>query len=81
MHIEKLPANGYLRASQLIGSKKTTPPTAGIIPICHSTLWRFVREGTFPAPVKLGVRVTAWRVQDVREWMLARDAASAKAVH
>ena len=31
--------------------------------------WRNVRAGTFPAPVKLSQRVTAWRIADIRRWM------------
>jgi predicted DNA-binding transcriptional regulator AlpA len=56
----KLPATGFIRQSQLI-------PV--IIPFSSSTLWRKVKAGTFPAPVKLSERVTAWPVESVRAWM------------
>ncbi len=59
----ELPATGYVRQSQLI-------PT--IIPFSSATLWRKVRAGQFPRPVKLSERVTAWRVDDIREWMQSR---------
>ena len=55
-----LPATGFVRQSQLIPH---------IIPISSSTLWRKVKAGEFPAPVKLSSRVTAWRVEDLRKWM------------
>ena len=55
-----LPANGFVRQSQLIPH---------IIPFSSSTLWRKVKAGEFPAPVKLSSRVTAWRAEDVRAWM------------
>lgn len=58
------PSTGYFRQSQLI---------PGIIPISSATLWRMVKKGTFPAPIKLSQRVTAWRVADVAAWMQARD--------
>jgi predicted DNA-binding transcriptional regulator AlpA len=32
-----------------------------------------VKAGKFPAPVKLSQRVTAWRVEDIREWMNGRS--------
>jgi predicted DNA-binding transcriptional regulator AlpA len=35
-------------------------------------LWRKVKAKTFPAPVKLSERVTAWRVGEVRAWMEAQ---------
>lgn len=56
----ELPANGYVRQSQLIPS---------IIPFSSATLWRKVKAGKFPRPVKLSERVTAWKVSDIREWM------------
>jgi prophage regulatory protein len=57
-----LPNEGFLRLSQIIGSK-TTP---GIIPISKSSWWVGVKEGRFPQPVKLGKRTTVWRVSDIR---------------
>lgn len=58
-----LPATGYIRQSQLIPA---------IIPFSSATLWRKVKSGHFPRPVKLSERVTAWAVEDVRAWMQAR---------
>jgi prophage regulatory protein len=55
-----LPETGFVRQSQLIPH---------IIPFSSSTLWRKVKAGEFPAPVKLSSRVTAWRAEDVRAWM------------
>jgi prophage regulatory protein len=52
-----LPAIGYVRQSQLIPA---------IFPFSSATLWRKVKDGTFPKPVKLGPRITAWRVDDIR---------------
>jgi prophage regulatory protein len=53
-----MPATGYMRQSQLIPA---------IFPFSSATLWRKVKAGTFPEPVKLGPRITAWRVEDIRE--------------
>jgi predicted DNA-binding transcriptional regulator AlpA len=38
----------------------------GPIPVARSTWWAGVRSGRFPRPVKLGPRITAWRVEDIR---------------
>jgi predicted DNA-binding transcriptional regulator AlpA len=38
----------------------------GPIPISASTWWLGVKQGRYPAPVKLGPRITAWRVEDIR---------------
>lgn len=40
-----------------------------LIPISHASLWRWVREKRFPAPVKLSKHVTAWLASDVYEWI------------
>jgi prophage regulatory protein len=40
-----------------------------LIPFSTSTLWRKVRQGEFPAPIKVSAGVTAWRVGDVRQWL------------
>ena len=60
MQSQNLPSTGFLRQSQIVGS---------IIPVGASTLWRWVNAGTFPKPVKLSERVTAWRCEDVRAWL------------
>ena len=39
------------------------------VPISKSTLWRRVQARTFPEPVKLSVRVTVWRAEDIRRWI------------
>ena len=37
--------------------------------LSHSTIFRKVRDGTFPAPVKVGKRALRWRESDVRAWI------------
>lgn len=57
-----LPKTGFIRI-------------AGLIPIVSfsaATIWRRVHAGTFPQPVKLSERVTAWRVEDIRTWLDAQ---------
>lgn len=38
----------------------------GPIPVSRSTWWAGVRSGRYPAPVKLGPRITAWREADIQ---------------
>ena len=61
--VDALPASGFVRQSVLLSQ---------LLPFSAATLWRKVRAGTFPAPVKLSERVTAWRIEDVRSWMACR---------
>lgn len=55
-----LPIGGYIRESDLIPA---------IVPFSHATLWRKVKSGEFPRPVKLSTRITAWEVKAVRAWL------------
>ncbi len=61
-----LPETGYLCLSQIIGSPKSDPPIPPIIPVSKSTWWAGVKSRRFPAPVKLGPRITVWHVRDIR---------------
>lgn len=56
----QLPETGFVRQTQLL---------AGVLPFSASTLWRRVRDRSFPAPVKLSAGVTAWRAEEVRDWI------------
>lgn len=60
--MSELPATGFLRLDQILGSKKRPP----IIPVGKSTWWQGVKTGRFPKPIKLGPRTTVWRVEDIR---------------
>lgn len=63
-----LPETGFLRLPQIIGDPNANPPIPPIIPVSKSTWWAGVRTGRYPKPVKtLGQRITAWRVEDIRD--------------
>ena len=64
--MHQLPPTGYLRLAQIVGDAKAQPPIPALIPVSKSTWWAGVKTGRFPAPVKLGPRITAWRVEDIR---------------
>lgn len=65
---DALPDSAFVRESQLVRSpKRPNIPTP--LPFSAPTLWRKVKNGTFPAPVKLSQRITAWSVASVRAWM------------
>ena len=65
--MHKLPETGFLRLNQIIGNPKADPPIPAVIPVSKSTWWEGVRTGRYPQPVRtLGLRITAWRVEDIR---------------
>lgn len=51
-----LPEIGFLRL----------PEVLRIIPVSRSTWWAGIKTGRFPKAVKLGVKTTAWRIEDIR---------------
>ena len=63
----QLPQAGFVRLSTILAP-------GGPIPVSKSTWWAGVKAGRFPKPVKLGPRITAWRVEDIRR-LIATGAA------
>jgi len=39
------------------------------IPISRSTWWRWVKEGRAPKPIKLGKNITAWRSNEIDDFI------------
>lgn len=54
------PDTGFVRLELILAPK-------GPIPVSKSTWWTGVKSGRFPKSVKLGPRITAWRVEDIRK--------------
>jgi prophage regulatory protein len=42
----------------------STPSKPGILPVSPATIWRWVRDGKFPKPFKIGC-ITAWYAADI----------------
>jgi prophage regulatory protein len=55
-----VPERGLCRLKSIIKPQ-------GPIPVSRSTWWAGVKSGRFPAPVKLGPRITAWRDADIQQ--------------
>jgi prophage regulatory protein len=71
---DDLPDSAWVRQAQLVRDPKH--PTRPVpLPFSPATFWRWVKDGSFPKPVKLGERITCWRVGDVRAWLAAQAAA------
>lgn len=43
--------------------------------VSRATLWRWVREGQFPSPVKLSPGCTRWKLADIEAWEAKQEAA------
>lgn len=55
---EKFPTTGLVRLSQILAPH-------GPIPVSRSSWWAGVRDGRYPASIKLGPRTTCWRAQEI----------------
>jgi len=56
MKSELLPAVGFVRIKTILR----------IFPISRSSWYQGVAVGKFPRPIRLGVRTSVWRVEDIR---------------
>lgn len=51
-----IPSEGFMRLRQVLA----------VFPISRSAWYVGIREGRYPAPVKLGPKASAWRASDIR---------------
>ena len=48
------------------------PRVQALTGLSRSTIWRMVKDGSFPRPVRLGMRSIGWRESDVMHWLETR---------
>lgn len=59
---QTLPDNALVRQRDLLD----------VLPFSAATLWRCVRSGDFPEPIRVAQGITAWRWGDVSNWLNTR---------
>lgn len=57
--IPTLPTTGFVRR----------PVVLALIPYGPTKLYKEINAGRFPAPVRFSERMSAWRAEDVRDWI------------
>lgn len=57
-----------MQTEKLLQQKNVTQVTS----CSRATIYRGVRAGTFPAPVRITERRVAWRESDVQAWIKSR---------
>ncbi len=45
------------------------------VPFSRASIYRLIRAGEFPAPIKLGEHTSAWLVSEIEAWKHAKIAA------
>ena len=61
---DPFPTTGLVRLKEVLAPE-------GPIPVSRSTWYQGIKDGRFPKPVKLGVRSSAWRAEDI--WRLIEE--------
>lgn len=71
----QMPYQTAMNIDRLVGRKEIL----AIIGISNATLWRWIKSGRFPSPLKIGARKVAWRTSVVTEWIEMRSAVAGRA--
>ncbi|WP_081082278.1 helix-turn-helix transcriptional regulator [Burkholderia diffusa] len=53
------------------------PDVCGFTGLRKSSIYAMIKDGSFPAPVRIGRRAVAWRQEDIGRWIDARRSADA----
>ena len=64
-----MPPEGFARLQQVL-------PATGVQRTCW---YEMIRRGEAPRPLKLGPRISVWKVEEVRAWIAERAAAGQQA--
>jgi predicted DNA-binding transcriptional regulator AlpA len=65
-------ANEMARRFFRIRDLATTKSAAGLLPVSPATVWRWVSQGRFPAPLKLGANITVWDAESIEKFLAQR---------
>jgi predicted DNA-binding transcriptional regulator AlpA len=65
----------FLRVADIARSTRE-PDRVTLLPISRASWHRYVKDGTAPAPVRLGPRAVAWRLGDLRAWLASKGGAA-----
>ena len=53
---------------------------ATMLSVSRSTIWRWVKHSsTFPDPIKVSDKVTAWRGNEIQDWLQSKKGTTKKA--
>jgi len=52
---------------------KTRHEIEKLLKISRTTIYRWLKEGQFPTPVRFGANMVRWKVTDIEVWMKERE--------
>jgi len=67
--------------SFLIDSYQSDKQIAQRFKVSRATIWRWVKEGRFPKPIRLSPGCTRWKSSEVEEWEAAKRGKPSDAIN
>jgi predicted DNA-binding transcriptional regulator AlpA len=62
-------------ATTKVRNGDSTETRIGLLPVSRATLWRWIKDGKFPQPFKLGENCTVFDAGEVDAWLATRKEA------
>ena len=53
---------------------KTRHELEQLLKVSPATIYRWIKEDKFPAPIRLGANMVRWKASHIEAWMMAREA-------
>ena len=47
-----------------------------LLKVSPATIYRWIKEGNFPKPVRLGANMVRWKVSDIEAWVTQKEIAA-----
>ncbi len=63
-------------ATTKVRNGDSTETRIGLLPVSRATLWRWIKDGKFPQPFKLGENCTVFDAGEVDAWLATRKEAA-----
>ena len=52
---------------------QTRPQLEKLFKVSPATIYRWIKEGNFPKPVRLGANMVMWKAVDIEAWLTDRE--------
>jgi len=63
----------YTTTTQVVPDRLVRlPELIALTGVSPSSIWRWERQGEFPARIHIGARAIGWRLSDINKWLSAR---------
>jgi prophage regulatory protein len=67
--LNTLPSFNNLKGSTMATGVLRRPDVEALTGLSRSTIYKFMKDGTFPKAVKIGPRAVGWRQTDIEDWL------------